>query len=963
MGLDTKPNFSSNKFEQCTNDTMNLSGCTQIFGKFDMESGSTLTICDNRGVGKVLTSSASGVATWEPISNDALMVYYVDGNNDVTGDGSVVNPYQTVDLAVDAVIGSGSHASPENAGTTIFVQGGAYTTACNLAITCTSWSFEAGSCVTYTGTDYLFQSTGMSDASGTNFLKVSGKGEFFTASGGILSAIGTDYAQGAGRVRIICFEGNRIYSTYANYSNPLVKPIVYVAGGTSASGWNSLTTGLVLEVSSVAGYSQTPFHSDYHAYFAVCNTNFGLGSSAQSAVSVDGRLIDIDGVYAGRFENVGLSAYDVDYLVELGISGTTLCAASLNLCNISYSTTKAVSGRRPDKLMAISPLALETSQSFAPDISDFSLSNIAGTSTWFTDCTQSIDYNGNGTYPELHTLRIQNVQTPYGIDACIKPNICNQVNGIDTCVYSGGTYNVFGERLTLSNIRDCSGSENALYIGTDGEVLQGAASGGGSAASGENVTIEVTQATHGFALNDFLGWSGGTYNKAIADGLYDGEFVGLVTEVPDGNTFKVTQSGYVTGLTASFVANTTYWLSEGTAGLLTSTEPTGDGEISKAAFVADTTSSGWVLPYAGVVVSTGATTLSGADNGLTDNGGIVGLGGTLCQNTDIDVSGYNLSISGLSGKTTQTNVVFIDDATGTLITGATSGGIYDGLSPAAIEVGGILVDTVLTGKTYTELFEELLVPELCGTVTNPSVGRSLSATGLYEIGCSLSQTITATFNPGCIDPQYDSLCDKRSAGPNAYCFVGTGATSGFQACVSCTAQDIGTSFNVGIGTTSWSVCTRYDAGFPALSNKGIEFCAALVSGCTTSTNASICGVYPLWATCDNITVPLEKIAVLYNMPTATNICLVLVDETPTDKQKFEVPCAWLGAPTSKPLTGVCLWNSVGGSWEYQGGSAGNSLTYWTCSSATETVQSNSIGYCQFTYNGPQRGTVCIRLVF
>ena len=962
MGFDTKPNFTSNKFEQCSGDTMNLSGYTQIYGTFDLESGSTLSICNNQGAGKVLTSDANGKATWETISNDALMVYYVDGNNDVTGDGSVVNPYQTIDLAVNAVIGSGSHASPENAGTTIFVQGGAYTTACNLAITCTSWSFEAGSCVTYTGTDYLFQSTGMSDASGTNFLKVSGKGEFFTASGGILSAIGTDYAQGAGRVRIICFEGNRIYSTYANYSNPLVKPIVYVAGGTSASGWNSLTTGLILEVSSVAGYSQTPFHSDYHAYFAVCNTNFGLGSSAQSAVSVDGRLIDIDGVYAGRFENVGLSAYDVDYLVELGISGTTLCAASLNLCNINYSTTKAVSGRRPDKLMAISPLALETSQSFAPDISDFSLSNIAGTSTWFTDCTQSIDYNGNGTYPELLTLRMQNVQTPYGIDACIKPNICNQVNGIDTCVYSGGTYNVFGERFTLSNIRDCSGSENALYIGTDGQVLQGAASGGGTATSGENVTKEITQATHGFALNDFIGWSGGTYNKAIADGLYDGEFVGVVTASADTNTFSVTQSGYVTGLTASFVENTTYWLSEATPGLLTSTEPSGDGEISKAAFIADTTSSGWVLPYAGVVITTGTTGISTANNGLTVNGGIVQLGGTLCQHTDIDVSGYNLSISGLSGKTSQTNAIFID-STGTLVTGATSAGVYDGLTPAAIEVGGILVGTVLTGKTFTDLFEELLVPELCGTVTNPSVGRSLSANGLYEIGCSLSQTITATFNPGCINPQYDSVCDKRSAGPNAYCFVGTGATSGFQACVSCTAQDIGTSFTVPIGTTSWSVCTRYDAGFPALSNKGIEFCAALVSGCTTSSNISIYGVYPLWATCSAIS-SLTQITQLYNMPAPGTVQLTLVTESGGNKQKFEVSCAWLGAPTNNPLSGVRTWVGVASAWCYlNGGTALCSLTEWDTSAATETVQGNIIGYCQYTFNGIDRSVTCIRLEF
>ena len=72
MGIDTKPNFTSNKFEQCSGDTMNLSGCTQIFGIFDIESGATLSICDNIGVGKVLTSDASGNATWQEAGGSGI---------------------------------------------------------------------------------------------------------------------------------------------------------------------------------------------------------------------------------------------------------------------------------------------------------------------------------------------------------------------------------------------------------------------------------------------------------------------------------------------------------------------------------------------------------------------------------------------------------------------------------------------------------------------------------------------------------------------------------------------------------------------------------------------------------------------------------------------------------------------------------------------------------------------------
>ena len=96
MGIDTKPNFSSNKFEQCITDTMNLSGCTQIYGYLDIESGATITICDNANNGSVFMSDADGVATWKAMGcgmttvNDKIAVGTPSSisnisNNQVTG--------------------------------------------------------------------------------------------------------------------------------------------------------------------------------------------------------------------------------------------------------------------------------------------------------------------------------------------------------------------------------------------------------------------------------------------------------------------------------------------------------------------------------------------------------------------------------------------------------------------------------------------------------------------------------------------------------------------------------------------------------------------------------------------------------------------------------------------------------------------------------------------------------------
>jgi hypothetical protein len=99
------------------------------------------------------------------------------------------------------------------------------------------------------------------------------------------------------------------------------------------------------------------------------------------------------------------------------------------------------------------------------------------------------------------------------------------------------------------------------------------------------------------------------------------------------------------------------------------------------------------------------------------------------------------------------------------------------------------------------------------------------------------------------------------------------------------------------------------------------------------------------------------------MLSANNVQLNLCADSSPNKQKFEIPCAWLSAPTNRPLTGVLQYNTVSSLWEYPGGNPGASLAIWTATPAVETIQGNSIGYCQYTYNSTDRSAVCIRLVF
>jgi hypothetical protein len=138
-----------------------------------------------------------------------------------------------------------------------------------------------------------------------------------------------------------------------------------------------------------------------------------------------------------------------------------------------------------------------------------------------------------------------------------------------------------------------------------------------SALGGERIFKTIYQTSHGFSIGQVVGFSGCTYNKPLADGLYDGEVIGIVTNCFNANSFEVTQAGFVSGITVGggLVTNCTYFLSAtvGQCGCLTTCEPITPNYLSKSMLIATSVCSGWVLPYAGYVIT----------SGLTDGGALV----------------------------------------------------------------------------------------------------------------------------------------------------------------------------------------------------------------------------------------------------------------------------------------------------------------------------------------------------
>jgi trimeric autotransporter adhesin len=203
-------------------------------------------------------------------------------------------------------------------------------------------------------------------------------------------------------------------------------------------------------------------------------------------------------------------------------------------------------------------------------------------------------------------------------------------------------------KLYVSGLTNSIKPDVVYYDSSTNELTYGTLPSGGTniGASGEKISKLINQPSHGFTVGTVLGWSGGAYNKPIANGLYDGEVLGIVSKCYNTSCFDLTQAGYVTGLT-SLSANTTYFLSDTIAGLLTPLEPTIGGHIAKTMLIADTSTSAWVLPYPGYVVTTGSSgggTVTGANNGLTLSGADILLGGTLIQNTAICLNNNTIGI-------------------------------------------------------------------------------------------------------------------------------------------------------------------------------------------------------------------------------------------------------------------------------------------------------------------------------
>jgi hypothetical protein len=103
-------------------------------------------------------------------------------------------------------------------------------------------------------------------------------------------------------------------------------------------------------------------------------------------------------------------------------------------------------------------------------------------------------------------------------------------------------------------------------------------------------TTYVAQSAHGFTVNQCVYYTGSAWALSQANSASTATVYGVVTTVVDANDFIITTGG--TGTLGTLTAGTKYYLSDATAGLLTSTAPTSTGSFVVPVLATTTTTQG-----------------------------------------------------------------------------------------------------------------------------------------------------------------------------------------------------------------------------------------------------------------------------------------------------------------------------------------------------------------------------------
>ena len=277
---------------------------------------------------------------------------------------------------------------------------------------------------------------------------------------------------------------------------------------------------------------------------------------------------------------------------------------------------------------------------------------------------------------------------------------------------------------------------------------------------------------------------------------------------------------------------------------------------------------------------------------------------------------------------------------------------------STVTVGAIIQgDTIPTGSTLESFINQLVRKIYYPTYTIPTYALTTSASVLQEIGATISVPLAFAYNRGTINGSgigagWSASISQNPRGgtSSSYTLGASGGTTVTQSGNTYTVAN----YNILQGNSNnFNGIVVYGTGPQPIDSDGSNYQTGLSAGTSPTRTVTLEGVYPIFATVSSISTTTQLS--LYSMLSGNNIQITLFAESGIYKQIFDLPLTWV---TSRPLAGVFYYNLLSGSFDVV-----NKLSDFTVTSTTHTVQTASVNYNRYTYNGPQRASLLIKLTF
>lgn len=265
-------------------------------------------------------------------------------------------------------------------------------------------------------------------------------------------------------------------------------------------------------------------------------------------------------------------------------------------------------------------------------------------------------------------------------------------------------------------------------------------------------------------------------------------------------------------------------------------------------------------------------------------------------------------------------------------------------------VGGIAKGTTISaleGKTYNEMFDDLLFPTVNPTFTAPSASIAFkNYNSTQEVGATgpTVSNFTVGYNAGAITLNGVKQSNRGGTQDTANSFIYVNGSASNKTLPS----------KVTLGSTTFKYRAAFAEGPQPKNNKGGDYSTPLAAGTVDSSAITLNGTYPWYASTSSATStnPVVKQSLVAWNTTAGNMSTgqFTVQPSGTLPQVFKLP---------RQIKTLQLKNALNGQME----DVANIATDYTESTETINIGGTNVTYYVYTYKGSTRGSVTLLAKF